>query len=106
MLSELAQELYELGKKALAGDENALMKFIILYRKEYVENLDYADITRAEKKILFTIYTAGDTCELDAKTRDELDDEYCYAIDEVLEEIKTWKIVEKLEELDKVQVVE
>ncbi len=106
MLSTLAQELYELGKKAIAGDEDSLVDFIDLYRQEYINNLDYAKLTEDEDSILFDIYITIEICELNAKTRDELYDEESYTRYEALEEIKERKIIEELEELDKVQVVE
>ncbi len=106
MLSELAQELYELGKKALTGDENALLAFIDLYSDEYVDKLNDANVTKAEKRILFIVHTAGELCERQAKTPDELYEEENYTIYDLLEELKTWKIIEQLGELDKVQVIE
>ncbi len=106
MLSELAQELYELGKKATAGDEDALVEFIMLYSNEYIEKLSNAGLTKDESNILLIIHTGIDICELQARTPDELYEEDCYTIYDVLEELKTWKVIDKLEELDKIQVIE
>ncbi len=107
MLSELAQELYELGKKAIAGDEDALVEFIDLYKDEYVDNAHFADITDAERDILCITFIAGDLCEVNAKTKNDLyDKRNSYTRYGFLQEVKDDKMIEKLGELDKVQVIE
>ncbi len=106
MLSKLARELYELGKKALIGDEDALLNFIDLYRDEYVDNLNDANLTEDEYNILLSIHTAGETCERQARTPDKLYDEDNYTIYDVLEEMQGRRVIERLEELDKVQVID
>ncbi len=107
MLSKLARELYELGKKAINGDEDALVEFIDLYKEEYVYNAHFAGTTEAEDDILEIIFIEGDLCVVNARTKDELSDKRnSYTRYEMLEEVKDKRIIEKLGELERTQVLD